>query len=97
MSMAKPIIASDLEQISKIIHPALHLDDLEKKAEVAGQIGILVEPKHTYDFVKAAYLLMLLEKNKQELLGNNARNKVGTHYTWSNHIKNIRSFLQQNT
>ncbi|MGE0206219.1 MAG: glycosyltransferase family 4 protein [Candidatus Babeliales bacterium] len=95
MSMAKPIIASDLEQIKDIIYPALRVNTTSNDAK-NDNLGILVEPKNTKDFIAAA--TMLIDRNKElSCLGFNARNKAVKEFSWDHHVKKIENFIQKRT
>lgn len=75
MSLGKPIIASDLEQIAQVINPALRLEDIAKKQINPREsvVGILVKPNDVPGFVKAACWLVKqdtqVQKNWVMLLG----------------------------
>ncbi len=78
MSMAKPIIASDLEQVAEVIQPAS---------------GILVKPKNIDGFVQAAVLLIDEDNKKRSEKGKYARSTVIKKYTWDAHVQRIIDFV----
>jgi glycosyltransferase involved in cell wall biosynthesis len=92
MSLAKPIIASDLEQLSEIIAPALKKDSLNKK--ITKQAGILIAPDDIKGFIDAACFLMETPENNRTYLGAQAREKILENYTWQQHTKKIINHLR---
>ena len=88
MSMGKPIIASDLEQLAQVLNPALHVADLEH-VQLNNQLGILVDPHDTTGFIRAASWLIAQDNQTRVHLGVNARNKVVQQYTWDAHVNSI--------
>lgn len=70
MSMAKPIIASDIAQV----------------ADVLATIGTLVAPTDTQEFVDAACALMHRSQEERAALGKRARERVLERYTWHAHV-----------
>lgn len=93
MSMEKPIIASQLEQITEIINPALSLQNLKDKISITNQLGILIPPTHHHEFAHAACSLLELSSEDQKKLGINARNKILQQYTWNHHVNMIETFF----
>ncbi|MBS1986348.1 glycosyltransferase [Candidatus Dependentiae bacterium] len=79
MSMAKPIIASDITQV----------------ADILSSIGILVDPSDTQAFVDAACQLMHEDTQTRETRGALGRQYVVMHGTWHEHVKAIISATQQ--
>ena len=73
MSMAKPIIASNIAQV----------------AEMLSGIGLLVEPHDTNGFVDAACLVMNQEMHELQTRSYAARDYVIAHGTWHEHVKAI--------
>ena len=78
MSMAKPIIASDLEQLTDIV-----------KADG----GILVKPGDKRGFVLAAQSLLKKDKHALDAMGECARKRVIERYTWDIHVQHILDFV----
>ena len=92
MSMAKPIIASDLEQLSEIIQPAIYIKNLnqkEKNFQVTDEVGILVDPLNLQEFIDACFFVMNLSLDNRIRMGINARKKVLKNYTWEQHVVKI--------
>lgn len=94
MSLAKPIIASDLEQIKDLLSPSLTSKNLFFE-NIYDQIGVLIEPHNKDDFVQAGLFLMDLSLKDRLLLGNNARKKVQKYYSWIHHVEKIEKFIHQ--
>jgi glycosyltransferase involved in cell wall biosynthesis len=91
MSMAKPVIASDLEQLAEVLTPAIKVS---KKSCVANlsiknQKGLLVSPLDVQKFVKACELCLHMSEDQREKLGENARATILQKYTWKKHVERI--------
>jgi len=96
MSLAKPIIASDLEQLSELLEPAVKLDDLKNKSKMfTREVGILVPPHDIKGFIEAACFLAQTDEKQKKILGDNVRQKTEKKYTWHVHTKKILSFIQK--
>lgn len=91
MSMAKPIIASDLEQLSEVLSPAIKISESSSGFSllVKDQIGVLVSPLDIQGFVKACELCLHMSMQERKKLGENAREKVIDQYTWKKHVERI--------
>lgn len=91
MSMAKPVIASDLEQLSEVLAPALKISEHTSvvKLSIRREAGILVSPLDVQGFVKACELCLSMPEEDRKKLGENAREKVLAQYTWSKHVERI--------
>jgi len=92
MSLGKPIIASDLEQLSELLFPAVKAGAIEVSGK---EVGILVQPEDVQGFVDAACMLVELDVRKTKILGSNARKKAKENYSWSTHVEKIISFVAQ--
>lgn len=88
MSMAKPIIVSDIGQLAEVIRPAVRADEA---VAVSDQVGIVVPPTEHDMFVRAAVHLVDTPLHQ---LGSNARVKVCSQYQWRQHVKTIFNFAQ---
>ncbi len=95
MSMAKPVIASDLEQLSEVLSPAVFLDHSTqvKNVLIEQQVGILVSPLDVQGFVKACELCLHISTKERNKIGENAREKVLEQYTWKKHVERILAQL----
>lgn len=91
MSMAKPVIASDLEQLSEVLAPGFKISEHTAaiKLSVRSEVGILVPPLDVQGFVKACELCLSMSEADRKKLGENAREKVLAQYTWSKHVERI--------
>lgn len=87
MSLGKPIIASDLEQLSELLFPALRMDVVRESCE--NKIGILVPANDVQGFIHAAVALVKMSGSNRKMLGNNARTKVIEKFSWKDHTKKI--------
>lgn len=93
MSLAKPIIASDLGTIADIVCPAVCTASDDSKV-IDNQLGILVAPDDIAGFINAACALVDFYSLEQcERMGNNARNRVLENFTWSAHVAKIMTFV----
>jgi glycosyltransferase involved in cell wall biosynthesis len=91
MSMAKPIIASDLEQIADIISPALKVFSAQEFSSQA--CGLLVEPSQKESYYRAAKRIVESSDYERKILGKNARTRVMHNFTWNIHVQNIIRFV----
>ena len=95
MAMAKPVIASDIEQIGNILLPSLYARELPKKfAENSAAQAVLCEPENYQDYINA---LEFLASNPswRSLLGENALQCVTQKYTWYEHVRQILNHIEQ--
>jgi glycosyltransferase involved in cell wall biosynthesis len=90
MSLGKPIIASDLEQIAEIIEPAIR-DITHVNAQA---VGVLMPSTDYYKFTQAA--LWITNSNKDDLhaMGERIRAKAVNHYTWHVHSRRIIEYAR---
>lgn len=96
MSLAKPIIASDLEQLSQVLAPAYKITNPTQAYDIPDNtVGILVDPHDKDAFVQAALMLTNLDQQKQTLIGYNARKKICNYYSWTAHVQAIEHFFCQ--
>src|SRR6185437_4977362 len=58
MAMARPIIASDLDQIGTVLRPSIRADDNVLDANTAGGLAVLCEPGNAADLRRALRLLV---------------------------------------
>lgn len=90
LSMGKPVIASNLEQLQEIISPAFNINsDMEN---VTNQVGIIVEATNIENWIQALNKIALLSPQALEKIGNNARSKAISCYQWQSHVKKIVDF-----
>ncbi len=96
MSMAKPVIASELEQLSEVISPAVRVnkDFLHEYPTITNELGFLVDPLDSEGFVKACLLCAQMPEQDRAKMGVNARAKVLQQYTWEQHVKRIIDHAQ---
>lgn len=98
MSLAKPVIASDLEQLATVIKPAIRLKN-NKTLDlnvVKHASGFLVPPHDSASFVDAAIYVIDAEKETVQKIGKNARNKVIHEYSWTEHVQRIIRYIEKN-
>jgi len=92
MSMAKPIIASDIEQVAQVLHPAWSM-----QGPVDDAVGILVPPHDARGFVDATCAIMQSPAAERAALGTNARVRVLERHTWDAHVRAIMQFVERPT
>jgi glycosyltransferase involved in cell wall biosynthesis len=89
MSLAKPVIASDIEQLADVISPAIKMTETDSVMAPPSATGVLVRPDDTQGFVAAVSLVLSMEDRERKQLGANAREKIVKHYTWRQHTQKI--------
>ncbi len=90
LSMARPVIASDLEQVAEIVSPALYVSDIRKEQKpVTDEVGILVNHHDIQGFVDACLYVAALSEHERIKMGENARKKALNQYTWRSHVQKI--------
>ncbi|HEX2978571.1 MAG TPA: glycosyltransferase family 4 protein [Candidatus Babeliales bacterium] len=94
MSLAKPVIASDLEQLAQIIVPAVRADFLNDKSKWATACGFLAESNRPEEFIRAIRALADASKNDLKVIGNNARTEILRYYSWNAHVARIDEFAK---
>lgn len=94
LSMGKPVLASDLDQVAEVIFPAFKIDDLKKDLDVNTQLGIVVPPQDIKAFVNAACRLVDCQPEQRSCMGSNARKKAISCYDWKNHVERIMAQWQ---
>jgi glycosyltransferase involved in cell wall biosynthesis len=96
MAMARPIVASDLEQIGQILKPSVRAAGLPSGAptENDDSVALLVEPGDVGEL--ATGIRFLVERRAwRDRLGANARARVLQQYTWSHHVAAIMERVQR--
>ena len=89
MAFAKPIIASNLDQVGEIFEAKLDAGKLPSDLPfVSNESAIIFEPNSHTQFVAS---ILFLGENYQKLgdLGKNAHSLVMKKYTWSKHVDKI--------
>jgi glycosyltransferase involved in cell wall biosynthesis len=89
LSMAKPIIASDLEQVGDLISPAFKVHSLKENFLVTDQVGFALPAQNSQAFIKAACRLVDMQENERLKMGTCAREKAIKKFQWKNHVSNI--------
>jgi glycosyltransferase involved in cell wall biosynthesis len=93
MSLAKPILASDLEQLAELIEPAVRINDLQDYDKYLKAQGFLIDPKNRQGFIKAAQKIIEIDVIKRNTIGINVRNKTINEYSWKKHVEKIITFI----
>lgn len=90
MSMARPIIASRLEQIQEVLSPSLSASKLPVDVPIdrTNELAILSEPGNVGELIRA--IRFLVERQDwRDVLAKNARIEVLKKYQWSHHVSKI--------
>lgn len=90
MSLGKPVIVSDLEQLAEVVAPAIKTG--QRCDVVANQVGLTVPPGDVAGFVGAVHAMVNADEASREKLGANARAKVLREYTWQKYVERIMEF-----
>jgi glycosyltransferase involved in cell wall biosynthesis len=86
MAMGRPILASDLEQIGRILQPSLRASSLPSAPpEEDSSVAVLADPGSIPDLVTGLRFLVEREDWRRRL-GANARARVLERHTWSHHV-----------
>lgn len=88
MSLAKPVIASDLEQVAQIIAPA-YKKQQEQWITAANACGLLVDSNDVDGFVQAILMVTCWSEEERRAMGLQAREKIAREYTWHHHVRKI--------
>ena len=86
MSFAKPIIASNLDQLGDIFEYKILASNLNNYSLIGNESAILFEPGDYDQFVKS---VLFAASYNLDFLGFNAYNLVEGKYTWDNHVDKI--------
>ena len=90
MAMAKPIVASALDQIADVLDPGLDVQSLPGDDDPSDrpELAVLTRPGNPEDL--AAALRFLAERpHWRARLGENARARALERYTWKHHVQTI--------
>jgi glycosyltransferase involved in cell wall biosynthesis len=96
MASSRPVIASDLYQISEVLEGAPHADQLPPAGSLPKQeqCGVLVTPKSKTELIRA--IRFLVENPEwRRAVGHNARERVQSKYTWERHTEEISRGLDK--
>lgn len=93
LSMGKPIIASNLEQITELMNPSLINPQPGTKLELENKLGILVDPKNLSGFIDAAIILATASFTEIQMINKNSRDKAILNYSWQKNVDSIILFL----
>lgn len=92
MAMAKPIIASELEQIGEILKPALHARDFEPSGRQLRDdqpyLAILCRPGVPED-ICSGIKFVIENPDWRCRLGQRARQRILDRYTWEHHVRAV--------
>jgi glycosyltransferase involved in cell wall biosynthesis len=92
LSMGKPVVASNLEQLKEVVSPAINL---QSTSMINNEVGILIDPCDDTDLIKSIIFLSRLDRTHQDMLGVNARTKAIHNYTWHHHVTKIINHVNQ--
>jgi len=93
MAMARPIVASNLDQIGQVLHPAITGDHLCHDSQPSGEeTAVLVEPGSAASIVEALEYLRR-RPEVRSAMSQAARRVALSQYTWERHVDKILSAL----
>lgn len=93
MAIGKPVIASALEQIAEVLSPGMRIDQAEcEVSPTEAPLAVLVEPGSPSEIVRALNLLRDDPSMRREI-GEAARAKALSQYTWKEHVDRIFASL----
>ncbi|WP_151946372.1 glycosyltransferase family 4 protein [Aliarcobacter butzleri] len=88
MAFAKPIIASNLDQIGEIFEYKLYANELNNFEIIEKESAIVYEPDNYDEFIKSI-LFVATKWNELEKMGKNAYEMAIEKYTWDVHVDKI--------
>ena len=88
MAFAKPIIASNLDQIGEVFEEKLFANELDKFNTIEKESAIVYEPDSYDEFIKSI-LFVATKGNELEKMGKNAYEMAMEKYTWDVHVDKI--------
>ena len=96
MGLGGGIVGTDLEQIGRVLRPALFVADLEenltgKDMRINNERAVLCRPGSVEEFTRACVYLAL-RPAAAAALGRNARAAALGEFTWQAHVQRLRRF-----
>lgn len=88
MAFAKPIIASNLDQIGEIFEYKLYANELNNFEIIEKESAIVYEPDNYEEFIKSI-LFVATKMSELEKMGKNAYEMAIEKYTWDVHVDKI--------
>jgi len=87
MAMGRPVVASDLDQIGDVLHPALRSSSLPDAAPSPddARLAVLCAPGDVSDLARGIKFLVERQDWRAQL-GSRAREKVLSTFTWDHHV-----------
>jgi len=87
MAMGRPVVASDLDQIGDVLHPALRSSTLPDAAPSPddARLAVLCAPGDVSDLARGIKFLVERQDWRAQL-GSRAREKVLSTFTWDHHV-----------
>jgi glycosyltransferase involved in cell wall biosynthesis len=96
MSLAKPLLASDLGQLSEIVSPGLYAHNIVPSlSEDHPYVGILVPPSDQDAWVSSIWAVAQMSSTVHKRFGVNARNKAMQEFDWKHHVRRISEFIDK--
>ncbi len=94
MAMARPILASDLDQIGQVLRgwspggPPL-------PAHAPSEMAVLLKPGSVDNLIEGIRRVATMDRGRREQLGNNARAHVLRSFTWDRNVEEVLKRLRQ--
>ena len=93
MAMAKPIVASRLDQLADVLQPAVHLEELKGDWTPSGEETALLVGPGSADAIADALCRLQASPELRAALSQAARRKALREYTWRRHVDVIMASL----
>jgi len=87
MAFAKPIIASNLDQIGEVFESKIYANKLDDFNSIKNESAIVYEPDNYDEFINS--ILFVVKNSDIDNLGQNAYNMVMNKYVWDVHVDKI--------
>lgn len=98
MSLAQPILASDIGQLPEVLYPALKASDIiPSLSPEHTHRAILVPARDVEAWVSGIWAVAQMNTAVREQFGLNARAKAEEELDWKHHVTRITEFIQQGT
>lgn len=94
MAMAKPIVASRLDQLADVLQPAVHLEQLDGNWTPSGEETALLVDPGSADAIASALRKLRASEGLRAALSQAARRKALREYTWQRHVDVIMDSLR---
>jgi glycosyltransferase involved in cell wall biosynthesis len=95
MAMAKPIVASDLDQIGWVLRGWKPADPAPPLSDRTAAAAILVEPGDVNSLIQGIQAAINLDRADRRQLGQRARKLVMESFTWDQNVRTVLTRFEQ--